>query len=44
MLANLMFSILSYAAKKGVNAAHVEAASKQVARQTGVKGETYAYW
>jgi putative endonuclease len=44
MIANLMFSILNYAAKKGVTAARVEAASKQVARQTGVKGETYAYW
>jgi putative endonuclease len=44
MLANLMFSILNYAAKKGVTEARVEAASKQVARQTGVKGETYAYW
>jgi putative endonuclease len=44
MLANLMFSILNYAAKKGVTAARVEAPSKQVARQTGVKGETYAYW
>ena len=39
-----MFSILTYAAKKGVQEAQVEAASKQVARQTGVKGETYAYW
>jgi putative endonuclease len=27
-----------------VGAAQVEAASKHVARQTGVKGETYAYW
>jgi len=44
MIANLMFSILNYAAKRGLTAAHVEAASKQVARQTGVKGETYAYW
>ncbi len=44
MLANLMFSILNYAAKRGVTATRVEAASKQVARQTGVKGETYAYW
>ena len=44
MLANLMFSILNYAAKKGVMEAHVEAASKHAARQTGVKGETYAYW
>jgi putative endonuclease len=44
MIANLMFSILNYAAKKGVTEARVEAASKQVARHTGVKGETYAYW
>jgi putative endonuclease len=44
MIANLMFSILNYAAKRGLTAARVEAASKQVARQTGVKGETYAYW
>jgi hypothetical protein len=44
MIANLMFSILTYAARKGVGAAQVEAASKHVARQTGVKGETYAYW
>jgi putative endonuclease len=44
MLANLMFSILNYAAKKGVTEARVEAASKHAARQTGVKGETYAYW
>jgi putative endonuclease len=44
MLANLMFSILNYAAKRGVTAAQMEVASKQVARQTGVKGETYAYW
>jgi putative endonuclease len=44
MLANLMYSILNYAAKKGVTDARVQAASKQAARQTGVKGETYAYW
>jgi len=44
MIANLMFSILNYAAKRGVTAERVEAGSKQVARQTGVKGETYAYW
>jgi putative endonuclease len=44
MIANLMFSILNYAAKKGITASHGEVASKQAARQTGVKGETYAYW
>jgi len=44
MIANLMFSILNYVAKRGVTAARVEAASKQAARQTGVRGETYAYW
>ncbi|MGH9712597.1 MAG: YraN family protein [Candidatus Acidiferrales bacterium] len=44
MLANLMFSILNYAAKKGVQEARQASSSKHVARQTGVKGETYAYW
>jgi len=44
MIASLMFSILNYAAKKGVTAAHGEVESKLAARQPGVKGETYAYW
>src|ERR1700730_15922687 len=44
MIANLMFSILNHAAKKGVTAAHGEVESKLAARQPGVKGETYAYW
>lgn len=44
MLASLMLSFLNYAAKRGVRAARFEPASKQPARQTGVKGETYAYW
>jgi putative endonuclease len=44
MLARLMLSFLNCAAKKGVRAARLESASKQAARQTGVKGETYAYW
>ena len=44
MLANFMLSILNYAAKKGVSAAPGESGPKEAARQTGVKGETYAYW
>jgi putative endonuclease len=39
-----MLSILNIAARQGVSEASVESASKQRARQTGVKGETYAYW
>lgn len=44
MLARLMLSFLNYASKRGVSPAKAESASKQAARQTGVKGETYAYW
>jgi putative endonuclease len=44
MLASLMLSFLNYAAKKGLRPARLGSASKQAARQTGVKGETYAYW
>lgn len=39
-----MLSILNIAARQGVSEAHEISASKQHARQTGVKGETYAYW
>jgi len=44
VLANLMLSILNFAAQKGVSDARVESASKHHAREAGVKGETYAYW
>lgn len=51
MLARLMFAYVHFAARKGFSARPVEtpggelvAASKQRARDTGVRGETYAYW
>lgn len=44
MIANLMLSILNIAARQGVSEVHKISASKEHARQTGVKGETYAYW
>jgi putative endonuclease len=44
VIANLMLTILNIAARKGISEARVASASKQIARQTGVKGETYAYW
>jgi putative endonuclease len=39
-----MYSILNFAASKGLAEARVEASAKQRARKTGVRGETYAYW
>jgi putative endonuclease len=44
VIANLMLSILNIAARRGVSEGREMSASKQRARQTGVKGETYAYW
>jgi putative endonuclease len=44
MIANLMFSLVNFAARNGLAEAGEETTSKQRARQTGIKGETYAYW
>lgn len=48
MLARLMFAIVDFAARNGLVEAAPEdspqASSRQRARQTGVRGETYAYW
>jgi hypothetical protein len=51
MFARLIFSIVEFGARKGLNnpnpaAAKPDAANsvKQRARRTGVRGETYAYW
>jgi putative endonuclease len=52
VLARFMFAIIDFAARKGLGAtpsahAPAEAAgatAKNRARQTGVRGETYAYW
>jgi len=48
MLARLMFAIVDYKARKGLVDADAgeseETSVKDRARQTGVRGETYAYW
>jgi putative endonuclease len=44
MLPQLMFSILNFAASKGVAEDSVDSSAKQLARRAGVRGETYAYW
>lgn len=48
MIARLMFAAVNFAARKGLAEAIpqglTEAASRQRARRTGVRGETYAYW
>lgn len=51
MLARLMFAYVDFTARKGFAASPSEesgsdpaAASKQRARRTGIRGETYAYW
>ena len=44
MLARLMFSIVDFAARKGLAEAPAESNNKEQARQTGIRGETYAYW
>ncbi len=48
MIARLMFAAVQFAARKGLAESATEkvteAASRQRARRTGVRGETYAYW
>ncbi len=45
MLPELMFSILNFAASKGLaEEQSLEPSAKQRARKAGVRGETYAYW
>jgi putative endonuclease len=48
MLARLMFAAVDFAARKGLAdppaAGATQPDSKQQARRTGVRGETYAYW
>jgi len=39
-----MYSILNFAASKGLAEARMEASATQRARKTGIRGETYAYW
>lgn len=48
MLAHLMFAVVDFAARKGLVETGLEdsseASSRQRARRTGIRGETYAYW
>jgi putative endonuclease len=44
MLPQIMFSILNFAASKGFAEASADSSAKQLARKTGVRGETFAYW
>lgn len=45
MLAWLIFGLIEIAARNGLAPQHDDSAdAKQRARQTGVRGETYAYW
>jgi putative endonuclease len=48
MIARLMFAMVNFAARKGLNESREtdsrEITWKQQARRTGIRGETYAYW
>jgi putative endonuclease len=46
MISRLIFGLVSFASRKGLAGAADGAApdARQRARQTGVRGETYAYW
>jgi putative endonuclease len=44
MLARIIFAVVRFAARKGLAEETAGATSKQRARRTGVRGETYAYW
>ena len=44
MISQFMYSILNFAASKGLAEARMDASAKHRARKTGVRGETYGYW
>jgi putative endonuclease len=45
VFARMMFGLVNWAARKGLTEAPASAPrAKQRARQTGIRGETYAYW
>lgn len=48
MIARLMFAAVKFAARKGLSESTpdqaAETTSRQRARRTGIRGETYAYW
>lgn len=44
MFARLIFAYVKFAARNGFATADEQVSAKERARQTGVRGETYAYW
>ncbi len=44
MLSRIVFALVSFGARKGLSDENPEADAKTRAQQTGVRGETYAYW
>lgn len=42
VFARMIFSLVNFAARKGLR--NDAASARQQARQTGIRGETYAYW
>ena len=48
MFARVIFAVVDFAARKGLAdsdpANSPDSSSKQQARRTGIRGETYAYW
>ena len=44
MVARVMFALIRFASRKGLSSEEESSDVKENARQTGVRGETYAYW
>jgi putative endonuclease len=44
VFARLMFGLVAFAARRGLAEASAGQTAKRQARQTGIRGETYAYW
>jgi putative endonuclease len=44
LISRMIFSLVHWAARKGIAGREEETDTKSRARRTGVRGETYAYW
>ncbi len=44
LFSRFIFGLVNFAARKGLSESTGEPAGKRQARQTGIRGETYAYW
>ncbi len=44
LFSRLMFGLVHFAARKGLADAPIDIPGKLAARETGIRGETYAYW